>query len=254
MVHVKHFPVRPGQALSLDPRSGAVPEPYRISEALRASIEDYRLLLDRGYPVKATVQLVGNRHGLERAERIVLFRGVLDRDRSALIRSRTLARLPGEASLAVDGYNVLFTIANYMKGHPLFVATDGLLRDAGGAHGRFGTEEVFGKAAELLLERLAGPCCRDASAGGDNLPRCACQRQRQPGDVPARRLRTTRSRPRSKWCRPQIPSSAATSAMPWPRRILPSPLRRGRRCTTLRGISWGWRFGATFPDIGAMFR
>lgn len=130
-------------------------EPYDISEELRAAIRDYRLLLDRGYPVRATVQLVGDRYRLERTGRIVLFRGVLDAALSASIRSRTVAGVPEKASLAVDGYNVLFTIANYLKGHPLFVGTDGLLRDAGGAHGRFGAEEAFIAAAGMMVDRLA---------------------------------------------------------------------------------------------------
>ncbi len=138
-------------------------EPGRVHESLRAAIRDYRLLLDRGYPVKATVQLVGDRHRLERTERIILFRGVLDGTLSALIRSHTIASLTGEASMAVDGYNVLFTLANYLKGHPLFVGTDGLLRDAGGAHGRFGTEEAFLTAAGMMVDRLAGLKLRMAS-------------------------------------------------------------------------------------------
>ena len=131
-------------------------EPYSVDDSLRAAIRDYRLLLDRAYPVRATLQLVGDRYRLERTERIILFRGVLSEALSTLIRSRTIVRIPAEALLAVDGYNVLFTIANYLKGHPLFVGTDGLLRDAGGAHGRFGTEDAFCAAAGKMVGRLAG--------------------------------------------------------------------------------------------------
>lgn len=122
-----------------------------LSEAVR----DYRQLLDRGYPVQATIKLVGDRYRLDREGRVILFRGVHGRGTSGRISRRILTALPARAALGVDGYNVLFTVANYRTGHPLFVGTDGLLRDAGGAHGRFPSREVFGEALVLVVGRLA---------------------------------------------------------------------------------------------------
>lgn len=119
-----------------------------------AAIGDYRLLLDRGYPVTATIKLVGDRYRLDRSERFILFRGVLDEASSAFIRGKILATLAPESEIGVDGYNVLFTLINYRRGHPLFIGTDGLLRDAGGAHGRFEREEDLLFAAELFCRRL----------------------------------------------------------------------------------------------------
>lgn len=125
------------------------------SEALISAIGDYSLLLDRGYPVQATLKLVGDRYRLDRAERLILFRGVLDRVSSRLIKAKTLATLAPGSDLGIDGYNVLFTLINYKRGHPLFIGTDGLLRDAGGAHGRFEKEEDFTFASDLLCRYLA---------------------------------------------------------------------------------------------------
>lgn len=125
------------------------------SQSLLTAILDYRLLLDKGYPVTATIKLVGDRYRLNRDERLILFRGVLDAETSQLINTKLLTALPPESDLGVDGYNVLFTLINYKRGHPLFIGTDGLLRDAGGAHGRFEREADFGFAAELLAEHLA---------------------------------------------------------------------------------------------------
>ena len=124
------------------------------SPALIAAMGDYSLLLNRGYPVTTTIKLVGDRYRLDRAERLILFRGALDGASSAIIKKKTLKALPPESDLGVDGYNVLFTLINYKRGHPLFIGTDGLLRDAGGAHGRFEREADFGFAAELLAEHL----------------------------------------------------------------------------------------------------
>jgi len=124
------------------------------SPALIAAIGDYSLLLNRGYPVTATIKLVGDRYRLDREERLILFRGVLDNASSAAIREKTLAVLPPGSDIGLDGYNVLFTLINYKRGHPLFIGTDGLLRDAGGAHGRFEREEDFTIAAEILCRHL----------------------------------------------------------------------------------------------------
>jgi hypothetical protein len=124
------------------------------SPALIAAIGDYSLLLNRGYPITATIKLVGDRYRLDRSERLILFRGVLDDTSSAVIRKKTLVTLPPESDIGIDGYNVLFTLINFKRGHPLFIGTDGLLRDAGGAHGRFEREEDFAIAAELLCRHL----------------------------------------------------------------------------------------------------
>lgn len=125
-----------------------------LSEALQGAIRDYRLLLDKEYPVHATIKLVGDRYRLDRTERLILFRGVLDMNSSRYIHRKLLATLPPGSCLGIDGYNVLFTLINYKRGHALFIGTDGLLRDAGGAHGRFEAEADFIYAAELLCKYL----------------------------------------------------------------------------------------------------
>ncbi len=43
---------------------------------LQEAAEDFRYLLNRGYPRKATLELVGNRYGLTFDERHLLHRGV----------------------------------------------------------------------------------------------------------------------------------------------------------------------------------
>lgn len=127
----------------------------REFEALSPAIRDYRLLLDRGYPVKATLKLVGDRYRLAREARTILFRGIADGRKSGLIQERIITALPEEPSLAVDVYNVLYTLVNYRKGRPLFIATDGLLRDAGGLHGRIPDGGALDEALRLLTAALA---------------------------------------------------------------------------------------------------
>lgn len=68
--------------------------PWSPCESLVEAVRGYRFLLDRGYPVQATIKLVGDRFRLDEVERVVLFRGVLDQDASARIAGKTLAELP----------------------------------------------------------------------------------------------------------------------------------------------------------------
>ncbi len=125
-----------------------------LSPPFPDAARDYRLLLDRGYPSAASIKLVGDRFSLDKEARTVLFRGILPEALSAAIAARVVRALPTGARLAVDGYNILFTLFNYRRGHPLFIGTDGLVRDAGGAHGRIPDPELFLECAGTVVARL----------------------------------------------------------------------------------------------------
>jgi len=121
----------------------------------REAVADYRFLLDRNYPVTASLKLVGDRYRLDKNERMILFRGVLDSAASHQNGKRLLQDLPEGADLSVDGYNILFTIINYLRGAPVFVSTDGFVRDAGGAHGRISDEAQFQETISVMTSALA---------------------------------------------------------------------------------------------------
>lgn len=127
-----------------------------FSRALLSAAADYLLLLDKDYPERPSLQLVGDRHRLGRDERMALFRGVTGTAKS-LERRKKLAGSPASDELHIDGYNALFTILNYRQGRMVFVSSDGFLRDAGGAHGRIGDRRLFldlmGDFVEFLASR-----------------------------------------------------------------------------------------------------
>lgn len=126
-----------------------------FDEAFIGAVRDYRMLLDKGYPIDASLKLVGDRYRLSHNGRMMLYRGVLSRAASQTNRAK-LVRSPWEgATLGIDGYNILFTLTNYMHGHPMFVATDGFLRDVGGAHGRIADHRGFERMAQLTADVLA---------------------------------------------------------------------------------------------------
>src|SRR4030042_431958 len=92
-------------------------------QALQISAKDFRFLLNRGYPRKAALQLVGNRYGLTADERHLLHRGVFS-DEDAKSRREKKVHLAGmmNENLAIDGYNVLITIEAGISGRPLVLA------------------------------------------------------------------------------------------------------------------------------------
>ncbi|MCX7023812.1 MAG: DUF434 domain-containing protein [Spirochaetes bacterium] len=126
-----------------------------IDDDLRSAAQDYRFLLDGGYPTDAALKLVGDRWRLAGGSRMALYRGVLARATSDANRARIARSLPTRATLCVDGYNVLFTVFNYRRGSPEFLCTDGFLRDAGGAHGRIADGAAFLEAIGLAVSRLS---------------------------------------------------------------------------------------------------
>jgi hypothetical protein len=123
-----------------------------LTESFKTALKDYLFLRNREYPEKSSLKLVGDRYRLTGIQRIVLFRGITSeakaRQRKAKIT--TIADLKGK-ELCLDGYNVLFTIMNYMLGKAVFIGNDGILRDAGD-YGEIENGYIFYKSIEVLMD------------------------------------------------------------------------------------------------------
>ena len=125
-----------------------------IGEALRAACVDYRYLLDRGYPDQGVLKLVGDRHRLTRTERAMLHRGVFSQTASEQHSRRRVALRQAPAPLHIDGFNILFTLANYLAGRPLVLATDGFVRDIGGTHNRLPIDDRLAQMLDALVDTV----------------------------------------------------------------------------------------------------
>jgi len=125
-----------------------------VSPELAEASRDYRLLLDRGYPSKATLALVGNRWRLDAEGRLILFRGMSSTAESAARAARLGLPGPGDL-LLVDLYNVAFTIVHYLIGKPCFISSDGFLRDAGANYGRVSHDAELDRAFGLIASAVA---------------------------------------------------------------------------------------------------
>lgn len=117
--------------------------------------EDFRFLLNRGYPRKASLELVGNRYNLRKTERELLHRGVFS-DIDSISRKRKRVSLSNirNNTLAIDGYNVLITIEAGLSQRPLILGDDGFIRDISGLSSRYKPNEFTWKAIQLILQFL----------------------------------------------------------------------------------------------------
>ena len=122
---------------------------------LQKAAEDFRYLLNRGYPRKAALELVGNRYGLNFDERHLLHRGVFsDADSEARRRKIIPIKEVQNKDLAIDGHNVLITVEAGLSGRPLILADDGFVRDISGLSGSFRKTQMTEKALHVIVTFL----------------------------------------------------------------------------------------------------
>jgi hypothetical protein len=123
------------------------------SEDLQKAAEDFRYLLNRSYPRKAALEMVGNRYQLASDERHLLHRGVFsDRDAGSRQKKKIpLEKIRGK-DLVIDGYNVLITIEAGLSGRPLVLGDDGFIRDISGVSGNFKKTDKTDGAFQLIFD------------------------------------------------------------------------------------------------------
>jgi hypothetical protein len=117
----------------------------------RDSIADLIYLLDKGYPKKPAIELVGNRYRLDSDQRKILYRGVFDTE-SAARRKAKQCPLSRIERILIDGYNVLITLESYLKGKTVFRSLDGYVRDIAGQYGDYTFDDFTERSAKLLMQ------------------------------------------------------------------------------------------------------
>lgn len=124
-------------------------------EDFHRAAKDFRYLLNQGYPRKASLELVGNRYGLNFDQRQLLHRGVFsDADSQSRRKKKIQIQEVFKKDLAIDGYNVIITLEAGLSGRPLIFGDDGFIRDISGLSGNFKKTERTEAVLLLILEVL----------------------------------------------------------------------------------------------------
>ncbi len=130
----------------------------KFQESLALAIKDYSDLLRKGYPDRRTLDLVADRYHLDRAGRAVLFRGVFREEQNRMRNGKAMQGDPaGNAHVMVDALNQLYSIASYLSGQLVFIASDGFLRDASGFHGEPLQPGILERSVHALCSIFQGP-------------------------------------------------------------------------------------------------
>ena len=124
--------------------------------SFKLAIEDFRYLKNRNYPDKAALKLVSDHHRLSATQRNCLFRAIFSASDSRQRKAKLAAAEDVEAQLlGVDWYNVLITVESYLKGFPVFISDDGLVRDSSGIHGSYKAGKVTERGITEILSVIA---------------------------------------------------------------------------------------------------
>jgi hypothetical protein len=120
------------------------------------AIEEFRYLKNRNYPDKAALKLVSDHHRLDSTQRNCLFRAVFSASESRQRRAKLIqaGNVAGQ-HLGIDWYNVLITVESYLKGYPVFISDDGLVRDSSGVHGSYKAGKITQRGITEILSGLA---------------------------------------------------------------------------------------------------
>ena len=126
-----------------------------VADNFKHAINDYIYLLERKYPQKAILKLIGDKYLLSGIERTILFRGIATQNKivSRCTKLATENELYHQ-TLHVDCYNTLITIGSYLNGSIVFVGNDNFLRDASEIHGKIFRTELFKKSLLLIFNYL----------------------------------------------------------------------------------------------------
>jgi hypothetical protein len=132
--------------------------------ALDAAVAELSWLLDRGYPKKAALTLVGDRHALRDRQRMAVQRcAASERDRRHRQTRQVPARALAGETLLVDGYNVLLTVEAALSGGVLLLGRDGVLRDLTSMSGHYRRMRSTRPALEAIAVFCADAGCRSLS-------------------------------------------------------------------------------------------
>ena len=105
---------------------------------VRSALDDYCLLLSKGYSVNASLKLVGDKFELKERQRLLMMRlACTDEQRVSRNQSSLSASELENKDVLIDGFNIMITIESALSGGFIFVGRDGCYRDLSSVHGTY---------------------------------------------------------------------------------------------------------------------
>ncbi len=125
------------------------------NRVFKNAVSDYKYLKDKKYSDKAALKLVGDHYRLSKVQRNCLLRGIVAHHTARMrkVKLVTPRKIKGR-SLGIDWYNVLITVESYLKGHLLFMADDGVVRDTSSTHGSYRQSQVTPRAIDAFCKSM----------------------------------------------------------------------------------------------------
>jgi hypothetical protein len=129
---------------------------------LRLAVEDFSLLLTKGYAEKSALKLIGDRFALTARQRLAVMRNTCSNGQMESRRQRCVAvRDIRNKPIAIDGYNVLITTEAAMSGAPIFRGRDQTCKDLASIHGTYRKVDETIPAVKLIGSFLQENKLRD---------------------------------------------------------------------------------------------
>lgn len=123
----------------------------------REAIEEARFLLGRGYARPSVVRFVGDKHTLNKSQRLLLYRCVYPPQASKCHLGKAVSPEYVHGNpLTVDGYNVLLTLSSAIEGRPIYLCDDGFVRDISARRRSLSPSKLSGRLGPIIsaLEQL----------------------------------------------------------------------------------------------------
>lgn len=124
------------------------------SDRFSLAIADYLYLLERNYPDKSMLKMVGDRYALPAHERVMLYRGLATAEQIKARGAKQVTRFDAGSFVAVDGFNVCRTVGSYLSGNFVFEGLDGFLRDVSEIHRKKLNWDILTRSLRLILGYL----------------------------------------------------------------------------------------------------
>jgi len=105
---------------------------------LQSALQDFSLLLTKGYAEKSALKLVGDKFSLTQRQRLAIMRSACS-DQQLAFREQNCVKIENLTNqpIVIDGYNVLITIEAAMSDGIIFKGRDGCFRDLASIHGTY---------------------------------------------------------------------------------------------------------------------